>query len=157
VSTGSEISPHQIRRRDVAAWLAGSAIQAVTYHRTSHASAFDIRNRGVDLTRSQMASFGEGFYTATTSDPLRGPAEVVVAIRTLRPLIGTPDDVGAMIDGLARLASPRDPSITPEVAAEIRRHLIDLGYDGIIVEDADDAGVDYVVAIAEGSVRVVID
>ena len=62
-----------------------------------------------------------------------------------------------MIDDLVNIVSPRDPRITPRVAAEIRRHLLDLGYDGIVVVDGSGDGVDYVIAIAEGSVRVVID
>jgi hypothetical protein len=67
------------------------------------------------------------------------------------------DEVAEVIDDLARLAAPRDPRITPDVATEIRRHLLDLGYDGIVVWDGDGDGIDYVIAITDDSIRVVVD
>jgi hypothetical protein len=45
----------------------------------------------------------------------------------------------------------------PSLAVEIRRHLLELGYDGIVVWDGGGDGIDYVVAIVDDCVRVVID
>jgi hypothetical protein len=157
VTVVPENRPHLIHRRDVADWLADSIVRDVTLHRTSEQAAADILENGVELAASRIASFGQGFYTSSSPDPLLGPAEVAVAIRTRRPLVGTLDEVAAVIDDIARLVSPRDPRITPAVAAEIRRHLLELGYDGIVVWDGGGDGVDYVVAIVGGSARVVID
>ena len=61
-----------------------------------------------------------------------------------------------MIDDLARMVSPRDEdhgrSRGPDSAASL-----ELGYDGIVVWDGGGDGIDYVVAIVDGSVKVVID
>ena len=54
------------------------------------------------------------------------------------------------------MVSPR-PKDAREVAAQIRLHLLELGYDGIVVWDGGGDGIDYVVAIVDGSVKVVID
>lgn len=132
--------PHLIRLRDVAEWLADSVVKGVTLHRTTEQAAARIRDLGVEIEASRISSFGPGFYTATWTDLPEGLV-----------------DVAAVIDDLARIVSPRDPSITPEVAAGIRQHLLELGYDGVVVRDGGGDGVDYVVAILESSVRVVID
>lgn len=139
------------------AWLADSAIGHVTFHRTSLDAAFIIREDGASVEASRIASFGQGFYTATETDALHGPAEVAVAIRTLHPLSGTLDDVSAVIDDIARLARPRDARVTPSLAAEIRLYLLDPGYDGIVVWDGGGDGVHHVIAITNDSIKVVID
>ena len=138
-------------------WLADSVVKRVTIHRTTEQAAIRIRELGVEIEASRISSFGQGFYTATWSDPPEGLVDVEIAVRTRQPLVGSLDDVAAVIDDLTRMVSPRDPSITPEVAAGIRQHLLELGYDGIVVWDGGGDGVDYVVAILEDSARVVID
>ena len=111
----------------------------------------------MEISASRIASFGQGFYTATQTDPINGPAEICVAVRTLQPLIGSIEDISALVDSMAELARPRDPRITADLAAEIRHRLLELGYDGIVVQDGGGDGIDYVVAITDGSVKVVID
>jgi len=149
--------PHQLRRADVSAWLANSVVNEITYHRTSVEAADIIRERGASVEASRIASFGQGIYTATETDPLYGSVEVAVAIRTLHPLAGLLDDVSAVIDDIARIARPRDARGTPSLAAEIRLTLLDLGYDGIVVWDGGGDGVHYVIAITNDSIKVVID
>jgi hypothetical protein len=142
-----------LRPDEVDAWLADSVNKRVTYHRTSAAAAEQIIAQGVDISTSRIGSFGLGFYTATESDPFYGPVEIAVAVRTVRPLVGDLDAIEALMDRLAaRFGRDR---LTPEVAAAIRRELLDSGYDGIVVRDAGGDGVDYVIALDESSVRVV--
>lgn len=147
---------HIIPPEDVDDWLADSAVKAVTYHRTSVLSASDVIEHGVDLAKSRIGSFGQGFYTATESDEFYGPAEVAVAIRTTQPPIGLADDLGLYIDHLARELRPDQNRLTPQVAKAIRRELLRLGYDGIVAKDAGGDGIDYVIAIKDGTVRVVV-
>jgi hypothetical protein len=73
---------HLIRRGDVARWLADSVVKVVTFHRTSSHAATVILEQGVTISASRIASFGQGFYTATRTDPMLGPVEIAVAIRT---------------------------------------------------------------------------
>jgi len=78
-----------------------------------------------------------------------------VAIRSLNPLTGTFDEVEAMIDRIATRLNPPRGNITPAVAAGIRRELVRLGYDGIIVPDGGGDGVDWVIALTGDAVKVV--
>jgi hypothetical protein len=73
----SDRPPHLISPSDVASWLAGSANQRVTYHRTSRDAAERIRRLGVDPERYRVGSFGSGFYTATNEEEEYGPEKVV--------------------------------------------------------------------------------
>jgi hypothetical protein len=71
------------------------------------------------------------------------------------PLIGRPGDVGEFVDDLVTEVGRTAPPVTPEIAAQMRRELLRLGYDGIIVQDATDEGFDFVVALEASSVKVV--
>ena len=64
--------PHIIRPDEVDAWLADSVNQRVTHHRTTRAAAQDILERGVDISRSRIAAYGQGFYTTTDVRELAG-------------------------------------------------------------------------------------
>lgn len=81
--------PHVIASDAVDAWLADSAVRVVTYHRTSALGARSILERGVDIERSQIGAYGQGFYTATVplDEDLFGTT-LAVAIRLERPLCG---------------------------------------------------------------------
>jgi hypothetical protein len=148
---------HVITRDEVSRWLADSAVKTVTYHRTTAAAARRILERGVEIAASRIGSYGQGFYTTTEADPFHGDAELVVAMRTRTPLRRPEAEIADFADGVARELRPTDPRITPDVAAEIRRRLIRLGYDGIIALDAGGDGVDYVIALRGEMVRVVVD
>ncbi|MFN8633330.1 MAG: hypothetical protein U0893_05695 [Chloroflexota bacterium] len=147
--------PHLISPDAVADWLAGSAVLAVTYHRTSRESAERIRRTGVVPARSRVGTFGAGFYTASVEEEEYGPATLVVAIRLVSPLSGDLDDVEAIIDRIAARLNPPRGEITEAVAQAIRLELLNLGYDGIIVRDGGGDGVDWVVALTGASVKVV--
>ena len=147
--------PHLIRPDEVDAWLADSANKRVTYHRTTHESAEAILRDGVDITRSWIGSFGQGFYSATIGEPFDGPAELPVAIRLQRPFIGHFNEVESYMELLTRRLGRGDARLTPAVAAAIRWHLLALQYDGIVVADAGGDGVDFVIALEAASVKVV--
>jgi hypothetical protein len=147
--------PHLIAPDEVESWLAGSAVATVTFHRTSVQAAQDIVRRGVDVARSRIGSYGQGFYTATETDPFYGIAELPVAIRLLHPLTGGPDAVAAVVDSIVDQLEPPGRLITPPVAAAIRRELRALGYDGIVVFDGGGDGIDFVIALDGRSVRVI--
>jgi len=141
----------------VAAWLADSVNKVVTYHRTTREAAADILEHGVDISKSRIGSYGQGFYTATRTDPLFGPAELAVAIRTRRPLVGDVEAVAAQIDALMPRTYHGVPAaITPDTAAAIRLELLSLGYDGIIVLDGGGDETDYIVALDASAVKVVL-
>ncbi len=129
-------------------------VKTVTYHRTSVFAARGIIAHGVRITRSMIGSFGQGFYTSTVPDEFYGDAEVTVAVRTRQPLVGDLTSVSDEIDRLARRFS-RTGQITPPVATRIRLELLAAGYDAIVVRDAGGDGTDYVVALEEGTVKVV--
>ena len=150
---------HLIRRADVAAWLAESVVKDVTFHRTTVEAARAIRERGVRIDASRVGTFGQGFYTATTTDAFFGDGEVAVAVAVdlRRPLVGHADDIGDEVDALAARLRPSDPRITWDLAVRIRRELVAIGYDGIVAFDAGGDGIDYVVALIDGVTRVVID
>src|SRR6185436_264693 len=114
-----------------------------------------IVERGVDMGQSRIGAYGQGFYTSTTPEPFYGPAEIVVAVRLLTPLVGHLDDIEEHIDEMVDRLSLGDHRMTPELARRIRRALLDAGYDGLVIHDGGGDGVDYVIAIADGTVRVV--
>ena len=147
--------PHVIAPDEVAAWLADSANKLVTYHRTTREAAADILDRGVDVSRSRIGSYGQGFYTATDVSQRPGDADLQVAVWLLHPLIGDAVDVDAEIDQVVRrLAGPRG-RLTLLMAARVRQVLLAEGYDGLVVHDAEGDGIDYVIALEAGSVKVV--
>jgi hypothetical protein len=113
--------------------------KVVTYHRTDATAATDIIAHGVDVTKTHIGSFGQGFYTATHSDPFYGEVEIPVAVRLLRPRVGHMDDLELELDELV----------------EIRQRFLAEGYDGIIARDAGGNGVDYVIALEGSAVKVV--
>ena len=149
------VPPHIIRPEEVDGWLADSVNKAVTYHRTSHEAARSIKERGVDLSHVWIGSYGHGFYTATEAEVFHGEAEVAVAVRLTRPLQGDPESVGRVVDDVIVLVSGGKSRLTPPVAAAVRRELLRMGHDGIIVTDGGGDGIDYVIALDAGTVKVV--
>ena len=147
---------HLITSDQVDAWLADSVNRQLTYHRTSAEAAGNILRQRVDVSRGVIGAYGQGFYTATRADSVHGAVELALAVRLRRPLQGPVDEVAGVVDALARLVtgSPT-PRITPEVTAGVRRELLDLGYDGLIVWDAGGDGIDYVIALQAETVKVV--
>lgn len=70
-------------------------------------------------------------------------------------VIGQMDEVVALIDDLIYAISGQARLLTPDVSAAIRRRLIQLGYDGLVVFDAGGDGIDYVIALHPRSVKIV--
>lgn len=149
--------PHQIVRAEVAAWLEGSAVTNITHHVTTSEAAQHIVSRGVSIGRSVGGAYGQGFYTATEPDLFFGDTIVSVAIRMLRPLIGPASDIEPLVDAIARRAHPQDRGLTPRGRQAVRRELLRLGYDGIVLRDGGGDGIDYVIAIEDATVKVVVD
>jgi len=130
-------------------------VTAITYHRTSSQAAAQIRARGVDPERSRVGSFGQGFYTSTVEEVEFGSVTIAVAVRLLSPLTGAFAEIEDLVDRITARLSPRSGALTMVVAAGIRRELLRLGYDGIIVPDGGGDSVDWVIALAGESVKVV--
>jgi hypothetical protein len=146
---------HLIRPDEVDAWLVDSVNKVVTYHRTLRAAAAHIVEEGIDLSRSRIGAYGQGFYTATDVSERPGEVDVTVAVRLPRPLEADALELDARIDAVVRqLAGPRG-GLTPEVAALVRRVLLAEGYDGLVVRNAEGEGVDYVIALNASSVKVI--
>ncbi len=148
---------HLISPDEVPSWLLDSVNGRVTYHNTTPGAAGAIRRGGVRIERSRLGSFGQGFYTSTSPEPFYGPVTIPVAVRLHRPLMGHLDEIEAYIEDLIELMSPRSPGITPALARRLRRELLDLGYDGLTISDAGGDGIDYVVALIDGAVRIVTE
>jgi hypothetical protein len=155
VSAGSGRPAHLIERHEVAAWLADSAVQYVTYHCTSREAAERIKAVGVDPTRSRVGAFGQGFYTSTEEEEEFGPVILTVAILLQNPLSGTMAEVEEFVDRIAIRLNPPRGEITTAVAAGIRRELLRLGYDGMVIPDGGGDGADWVIALVGDAVKVV--
>jgi len=149
--------PHLIAPSEVDAWLADSAVKTVTYHRTSRDAARAIVERGVRVERSRIGAYGQGFYTATRTDEFYGEVELGFAVRLRAPLVGSAEEVGRAINRLVRRFDPIKGELSPPVARSVRRELLSSGYDGLVVRDAEGDGVDYVIALFDEVVRVVIE
>ena len=149
--------PHLIAPDEVADWLLDSVNGRVTYHNTTPDAAAEIHRRGVRMDRTRRGSFGQGFYTASSPEPLYGPVSLQVAVRLRNPLVGHLDQIEAYIDDLIARMSPTSPAIMPTLARRLRRELLAAGYDGLVIDDAGDDGVDYVVALVEEAVRIVTE
>jgi len=148
---------HLIAPDEVAAWLADSAVQQVTFHNTTPGAAAEIRSRGVRIEASWVGSYGQGFYTTSVEDPFYGEVALSIAVRLLTPFVGDADEIGLYIDHLTLRFDPVNALLTPVIARRIRRELLAEGYDGLVVYDGGGDGVDYVIALVEGIVRVVTE
>jgi hypothetical protein len=132
-SSEPSLPPHLIYTDEVDAWLADSMNKSVTYHRTTRGAAQDIVEQGVDITRSRLGSYGQGFYTATARVGFYGDTEVSVAIRLQHPLAGEVETVEEVVDPIVVRLSGGTGRLSPEVAVALRDELLAMGYDGIIV------------------------
>jgi hypothetical protein len=147
--------PHLIRPDEADAWPPDSVIKAVTYLSSLRAAAAQILEQGIDLSRSRIGAYGQGFYTATDVSERPGEVDIAVAVRLRRPLEADALELDARIDAVVRqLAGPRG-GLTPEVAALVRRVLLAEGYDGLVVRNAEGEGVDYFIALNASSVKVI--
>jgi hypothetical protein len=155
VSASSGRPAYLIARDEVASWLADSVVKPVTYHRASRQAANRIRADSADPTRSRVRALGQGFCTATREEQEFGPVRIVAAIRLRNPLTGTFDEVEDAIDRIAFRLNPPRGEITTAVAAGIRRELLRLEYDGIVIPDGGGDGVDWVIALTSEAVKVV--
>jgi hypothetical protein len=158
VPTGREQNPrpdHVIAPNEVSSWLADSAVRTVTYHCTSWQAAERIRERGVDPERSRVGSFGQGFYTATVREEEFGSTCLTEAVRLQTPLFGSFAEVEQIVDAIAARLNPLTGRISVAIAAGIRRELLRLGDDGIIVPDGGGDGIDWVIALRADAVKVV--
>jgi hypothetical protein len=146
---------HLIRSNEVDTWLADSVNRRVTYHRTTRIAAQDIFEAGIDISKSRIGAYGQGFYTATDPSAFPGDTLLAVAVRTRHPLAGDAQSIGAQVDALAWALGARDGRLTPEVAAGIRREIVRRGHDGMIIWDGGGDGIDYIVALDASTVKVV--
>jgi hypothetical protein len=156
VTDPAPLASHQIRAERVAEWLADSVNQTVTFHRTSHEAASALIAAGVDVLRSTIGAYGQGFYTTSMADEFFGEAEVAVAIRLRRPLLGRAEVVADAVDALIDETWGRGTPIAPAVARSIRTELLRRGYDRIIVADGGGDGIDYVIALQSATVKVIV-
>lgn len=148
---------HIISPDEVDDWPAGSAIRVITYHNTDRRSAAAILRDGARVERTRIGSYGQGFYTPTVPDRFHGEFELAVAVRLLSPLAGHVDAMSDFTDRMASRLSPLNPSITPMLARRIRRELLADGYDGIVVYDGGGDGIDYVIALVDNAIRIIVD
>ena len=152
---GGARPPHLIAVDQIDTWLADSVNKLVTYHQTSIIAARAIQRYGIDLRHARVGTYGHGFYTATQPDSFQGGIELRAAVRIRHPLVGHVDEIGDLVDALARHSEDPLGRITPIVAAGIRQEFLRRGHDGIIVWDAGGDGIDYVIALVADAVKVI--
>jgi hypothetical protein len=111
---------------------------------------------GVDIDVSYVGAYGQGFYTASEPDLFFGPEVVVVAVRLEQPFVGSMHEIESVVDAIARRTRPRDRGLTSQGSQAVRQELMSLGYDGIVVWDGGGDGVDYVIALDERTVKIVV-
>lgn len=145
---------HHLTPDEVDAWLAGSPVTGITFHRTTPEAAEGITEHGVDIERSRVGAYGLGFYTAT--QPVGVGATLELAVKLRNPLVGPEAEVADFLDGVVLRRFPRSSGIGRVEAAGIREELLAMGYDGLIVGDAGGDGIDYVIALDGETVKVVV-
>ncbi|MBI4492486.1 MAG: hypothetical protein HY690_06805 [Chloroflexi bacterium] len=151
---GRRYPSHLISPDEVKDWLADSVNKRITFHRTARLAAEEIIKHGVDISRSRIGAYGQGFYTTTDPEGLPGDTILEVTIRLLKPLVGDSEAVGSLADEVALRVSGRS-AITRPTAHLIRQELLNRGYDGMIIRDAGGDGIDFVVALLGETVKVV--
>ena len=123
--SGASRPSHLIRRREVAVWLAGSAVTHIMTHWTTPGNALRIRELGVRIqATSPDSKWGWGFYTSTRPLPEYGEAGVRVAIRLRNPLV-VHDQIMAQEE--------IDEMLARSGSEDVRAVLLAAGYDGVIV------------------------
>jgi hypothetical protein len=138
---------HLIRRREVAAWLAGSAVTQATVHVTTAEHARRLRDDGVAVERSAAdTSWGRGFYSSTIPDRQYGDTEVQVAVRLLKPLV-----IMDVLDGAALI----DELLAAAGTEDVRDAVQTAGYDGVVIHFGP--GELWVVAYRDDQVKVIRD
>lgn len=138
---------HVITLEQVQGWLAGSAVQEITIHRTDAESAQSIREHGFLLEQaSPTTGWGRAFYSGSRSDPQYGPVEVRVAVRLVRPLV---------IADAIRDVEVIEELVTRAGTDDIRVAVLAAGYDGVVVQYG--LGDYWVVAYYPDQVKVVVE
>jgi len=138
---------HLIRRRDVARWLAGSAVDRETFHVTGSDEARRLRAEGVRVERSAVdTSWGRGFYSSTVPDWQYGTVAVAVAVRLLRPLV---------IEDALEGATQIDAWLAAAGTVDVRQVVESIGHDGAVIHFGP--GDLWVVAYRDEQVKVVRD
>ncbi|MBI4492155.1 MAG: hypothetical protein HY690_05120 [Chloroflexi bacterium] len=112
----------------MADWLADSVNRRVTYHRTARLAAQDILERGVDLSKSRLGAYGQGFYTVTDPSGLPGDVDLRVAVRLRHPLVGHADEVVRQVDDVLMQLYGRPVRLTMEAAQQVRKAFTEQGY-----------------------------
>jgi hypothetical protein len=138
----------------VDAWLADSVNKRVTYHRTTREAAREILEHGVDIGRSRIAAYGQGFYTATDPEGVAGDTILRVAIRAQHPFVAEFEDAEQYMEEATRRLGRGSTRLTPVIAARVRQELLALGHDAIVVRDGGGDGIDYVIALVAANVKV---
>jgi hypothetical protein len=116
---------HFIAPHEVAAWLVGSVVQVVTYHRTTAAHAAVILSRGVRIERSNPeATWGQGFYSAIKPDSAYGEASLTVAVRLTHPWI---------VRDTIRAVEELELLMEKHGVQDRRSALLREGYNGVVV------------------------
>jgi len=146
-SSMGERAAHLITRDEARAWLAGSAVHALTVHRTDPASAAAIEQFGVNISRAAPdTSWGRGFYSSLVPDVRYGDARLQVAVRLIHPLvIDDTVDSDEITDRLLRRAGTDD----------MRAAVLAAGYDGVVVHFGQSDM--WVVAYFDHQVRVIVE
>ena len=115
---------HFIHPSEVDTWLADSAIETITFHRTSVDAAERIFREGVRIELGNPeATWGQGFYSSLNPDPGYGEVRISVAMRLTRPWLVTDT-----------LRGPEQLELLKEQMGILnaREALLAAGYNGVV-------------------------
>lgn len=133
------LAPHLIRRSDVPAFLADSAWPHTAFHGNTNARTYEgIVEEGARVDKNKRSAFGKGFYNALEPGGW-GDDVHEVAIRARRPF------VTASASGL------------PSSNGGIRDTLLARGYDSIIVKRGRENWGDWIIALRDEDVKIVVE
>lgn len=154
---GQELLPHQIRSRDVKAFLADGKFKTTFYHSTSPGGYADIMANGVDVNRAQRAVYGQGISLSTRASQTYGPVAVEIAPRIRNPYVVVGDHWDAEMRDLMGLY-PMRPGVDftrgfrdPKAVSFALKAA---GYDGVQVNFKDKT---WLFALDAADLRVVVD
>jgi hypothetical protein len=139
------ISPDQVK-----AYTAHSKYKEITIHRTSAEGRKAILDNGIDITANKTGLYGQGFYAAKNALETYGPEAIRVVVDSRKPLITTDKK---LLDQKIAFQKAR-PDLKPgEKKAAFSKHLLDEGYDSIVMEMKD--GNQWMIALKSDNVRIV--
>ncbi|MCW2955922.1 MAG: hypothetical protein JWO69_791 [Thermoleophilia bacterium] len=152
-----ELTPHEIRRSDVAAFVADSPVKDTFFHASKGWNAH-LRAHGLAARMDPQGVWGEGFYAARIPLPFYGPETTAVVVKPTNPLsVKSLTELERVTRHLADKL-PDSPDLKGLTPAQVdRRILRAAGHDAILIRTgARNPENDWVVVLDPDIAKVVV-